>query len=90
MDLDKINKILPQIISACIKNETFPTSYGEQLRDFCYVEDIVNGIFLALDSKNSYGEIFNLASGVPVSIRSMIDRITNLLDGGLPKYGNQI
>ena len=80
-------RFLPQIISACINNETFPTSYGEQLRDFCYVEDIANGIFLALESKKCYGQIFNLGSGNPVSIHSMIERVVNIVNAGLPDYG---
>ena len=80
-------RFLPQIILACINNNRFSTSYGEQIRDFCYVEDIVNGMFLALESKDCYGEIFNLASGLPISIRSMIERTINLANGGFPDYG---
>ena len=80
-------RFFPQIISACLNNKPFPTSYGEQLRDFCYVEDIVKGVFLALESKDCYGEIFNLASGLPISIRSMIEHTINLVGSGLPEYG---
>ena len=80
-------RFLPQIISACLDNKTFPTSKGEQLRDFCYVEDVVRAIFLALESEGCYGQIFNLASGVPVSIHSMIDRITNSVGSGMPEFG---
>jgi nucleoside-diphosphate-sugar epimerase len=80
-------RFLPQIISACLAEKTFPTSKGEQIRDFCYVEDIVNGIFVALELKNIYGEVFNLASGLPVSIRSMIERVVDLVGTGKPEHG---
>ena len=28
----------------------FPTSSGEQLRDFCYIEDVIRAIFLVLEN----------------------------------------
>ena len=40
-------RFLPQIIKGCVNNQSFPTSAGEQLRDFCYVEDVVNAILLS-------------------------------------------
>ena len=42
---------------------------------------------MALESKDCYGEIFNLVSGLPISIRSMIEHTVNLVGGGLPEYG---
>ena len=77
---------MPQVISDCIKNTNFSTSYGEQIRDFTYVEDIVLGIFNALDSKNAHGEVINLASGRPVSIKSVVEKISSMI-GGQPDYG---
>ena len=46
---------------------------GEQLRDFVYVKDIVNGTILAARARTS--GIYNLGSGVP---RSFNDVVTNL------------
>ena len=80
-------RFLPQIISACLNDASFATSNGEQLRDFCYIDDIVNGVFSALESKDCYGEVFNLASGRPISIRSMIERVVGLVGGGKPQFG---
>ena len=59
------NRILPQIIKGCFDNKKFPVSRGDQIRDFCYVDDVVNAIFLALTSKKSNGEIFNIGSRKP-------------------------
>ena len=41
-------KFLPQIIVGCLRDKKFPTSQAEQLRDFCFVEDTVSAIHLAL------------------------------------------
>lgn len=79
-------RFLPQIIKGCLQNSEFPTSKGEQLRDFCFVEDTVSAIFLALQSDGANGEVFNVGSGIPVSIRSLIDRICAIVGSGRPQF----
>jgi nucleoside-diphosphate-sugar epimerase len=50
-----------------------PVIYGDglQSRDFVHVEDVVSANILALESKNSVGEIFNIASGTAVTVREL-------------------
>jgi len=81
------NKFIPIIINGCLNNEKFDTTHGDQLRDFCHIDDIVNGIFCALSSRNLFGEIINLASGKPVKIKYVINLIQNLAAGGKPQFG---
>ena len=38
------NRFIPQIINGCRNGNPFPTTYGKQIRDFCYVIDTVNAI----------------------------------------------
>lgn len=80
-------RFLPQIIKGCLSNACFPVSAGEQLRDFCFVEDIVRGILLALKSDRVNGQIINLASGQPVTIRKMIELVRQLTGQGVPEFG---
>ena len=80
-------RFIPQIIKGCLLGNNFPTSEGEQLRDFCHVDDITNGILESLDRSKVNGEIINLASGVPVSIRSMVEMVVRLVGKGNPKFG---
>lgn len=83
----KPNRFLPQIISGCLAGKSFPTSAGEQLRDFCYIDDIVSAIFLALDTAAAHGKVINIASGNPVSIRRMIEAVRNIVGSGAPQIG---
>ena len=56
---------------------------GKQTRDFVHVEDIVSANLLALNSENAAGEVFNIASGVTMSIcelATMLQRITHAHD----------
>jgi nucleoside-diphosphate-sugar epimerase len=80
-------RFLPQIISGCLEDKFFPTSKGEQLRDFCFIQDMVDAIFLTFASSAARGEVFNIASGQPVSIRQMIETVRKLTGRGEPQFG---
>ena len=80
-------RFLPQIIQGCFSKKSFPYSSGDQLRDFCYVDDIVDGIFSAFESDQSNGEIINIASGKPVKIKEVINKVIGIVGHGEPDYG---
>ena len=82
-----ISRFLPQIIRGCLDNATFPASAGEQLRDFCYVDDSVRAILQALTHPEVEGDVFNVASGIPVSIREMVEKVRNITGSGNPQFG---
>tara|TARA_B100000795_G_C22801025_1_gene441931 strand:- start:2562 stop:3497 length:936 start_codon:yes stop_codon:yes gene_type:complete len=80
-------RFLPQIINGCLMDKKFPTSKGEQLRDFSHIDDITNGILMSLVKDGVNGEIINIASGVPESIREIIGTIQKLIGTGRPDFG---
>ena len=80
-------RFLPQIIKACLKGEEFKTSEGKQLRDFCYVEDAVDAMIKAALSPATRGCIINVASGKPISIQEVIEKVIQLSGGGKPLWG---
>ena len=80
-------RFLPQVIRGCLNDENFPASTGEQVRDFCYVEDVIQAILLALENDSTRGKVFNIASGEKVTIRKMIETIQQLIGGGKPEFG---
>ena len=45
---------------------------GEQVRDFTYIDDIVNGFILAM-KKNVHGIALNIGSGRKVSVNELVD-----------------
>lgn len=46
---------------------------GKQTRDFVYVEDVVQALMLAFRNVNASGKVFNIGSGVPVTINELAD-----------------
>ena len=80
-------RFFPATIKGCLSDDPFPTSAGEQLRDFCYVDDIAQGILSILTNEQVNGEIINLASGNPVTIRDATELIQKTLGRGAPEFG---
>jgi nucleoside-diphosphate-sugar epimerase len=80
-------RFLPQVIRGCLADASFPTSAGEQLRDFCFVEDVVSAMFTALHNEEVSGQVFNVASGKEVSVRSAISKVQLLVGRGRPRFG---
>ena len=55
---------------------------------FGCLNDIARGIVQALQAPNNiHGDVINLASGVPMSIRSVIEQVQNSIGKGNPEYG---
>jgi nucleoside-diphosphate-sugar epimerase len=81
------NRFLPQVINGCMSNSKFPVSSGEQLRDFCYITDIVEAILSSINNKKAYGEIINIASGSAVTIKELVMMVRNIIGKGEPLFG---
>ena len=72
--------VITIFINNLLKNE-HPIIYGDgnQMRDFVNIQDIVQANILAMASKNSAGEVFNIGTGQSVKIISLIDVLSRLL-----------
>jgi nucleoside-diphosphate-sugar epimerase len=80
-------RFLPQIIEGCLSDRSFPVSEGGQLRDFCYVVDVVDAIFMCFEQSAINGRVLNIASGSPVRIRDVIAETVRLVGAGHPQFG---
>lgn len=80
-------RFLPGLIKGCLRDEHFPVSAGEQMRDFCFVKDVTKAIFAALSAPAAGGEVINIGSGKPVTIRSMIEVVQKMIGKGQPDFG---
>ena len=80
-------RFLPQVIRGCLADEEFKTSEGRQLRDFCYIDDVVEAMVRAALLPSVKGRVVNVGSGTPVSIREVIRKAVELAGGGRPLWG---
>lgn len=83
-----INRLIPITISNCILNKTFPCTNGAQYRDFIFIDDVISAIIKCLTTKKKiFGQIFNLGTGKPFKVKSVIQKISRLTKKGYPQYG---
>ena len=80
-------RLIPQIIRGSLDNETFPVSSGKQLRDFCFIDDIVSAIQMILDNDDVTGKLLNIASGIPRSVESLVNLVCQITGRGKPQFG---
>ena len=53
---------------------------GEQLRDFTYISDILNGLILAGEKKESEGEVFNLGCSNPIRVNELVNTMYSIVN----------
>ena len=85
-----INRLIPIVITSCIKDEEFPCSDGKQFRDFVYISDVVQAIIKSIHSKKSKGQVFNLGSSKPIKIKKLILMIRKNWKGQTYFWKNKI
>lgn len=79
---------IPAFITAILENRS-PTVYGdgEQTRDFTYIDNIVEANLLAVNAKQTRGEVINVACGESISINAIISEINAALGKNVrPNY----
>lgn len=82
-----INRLIPITIDSCLNRQKFSCSSGNQLRDFIFIDDVINAIYLSLNNKNAIGEILNIGTGKPKKVKEVISFIRKLVKKGSPQFG---
>lgn len=70
-------RVVPAVIRALLRGESFPATLGEQVRDYLHVEDVASA-FWALTERRASG-VFNIASGAPVTMRQLMETVGDIL-----------
>jgi len=73
-------RVVSNFIVQALKNETI-TIYGtgEQTRSFCYVSDLVNGLWALATKDVKTGEVVNLGNPKEMSILEIANKIKSLI-----------
>lgn len=76
--------VIPKFISAMLGGKP-PTIYGDgtQSRDFTFIDNVVHGNLLAMQSPDAPGEVINLALGGNISLLELAQRLNRLLGTNL-------
>jgi nucleoside-diphosphate-sugar epimerase len=96
---DSARRLIPYVIGSILKGIPPNLTTGKQEWDFVFVEDIVSA-YLSVLRSYPFGEdhaIFNIGTGDPVSIRSLVEKIRTLMGssvdlpwGTVPHRSNEV
>lgn len=79
-------RLVPALIRALSQGTLFPATAGEQVRDYLHVEDVAAAL-RALAERRVGGTV-NVASGVPVTMRQVMETIGDIVGGAdLIRFG---
>jgi len=71
--------VVERIITQMLSGDKCYLGDPEPIRDFLYLYDQLNAYVHAIDNPKAIGEIFNISSGVGISIKDLADKIKNLI-----------
>ncbi len=69
-------------IRRLLEGETFEVWGGEQLRDFTYVDDVVEAFLLAAARPEAEGQVYNLGGPPPVTLQQLAEMLVAINRGG--------
>jgi dTDP-glucose 4,6-dehydratase len=74
-------RVIPQFITCALSGAPLPVhGDGRQTRSFCFVDDLVDGIYRLATHDGLAGEVVNLGNPQEVSLLELIDNVASLLD----------
>lgn len=75
---EEATRLIPTVIISCLRNENPRLSSPHGMRDFNFVEDIVDAYLKVIETPNIAGEIFNIGCGEQHSVGEVVDTIIKL------------
>jgi nucleoside-diphosphate-sugar epimerase len=83
-----IHKIIPSVILSLLKGEAPKLASGVREVDWIYVDDVIEGMLAAARVAGVEGYTFDLGSGNLVSIRSLVEQLTQIVNPQIkPLFG---
>ncbi len=68
--------VIPRFVNQALKGEPISVyGSGSQVRCFCYVADVINGIVSLANENKAIGEIFNLGNDSPITILELAQKV---------------
>ncbi|HYF82773.1 MAG TPA: GDP-mannose 4,6-dehydratase [Clostridia bacterium] len=69
------HKFFPHVILSVLGGKSIELSPCEQYRDYCYIENIIDGFLMAVANEKAKNEIFNIGSGDVYQLKHFVKLI---------------
>lgn len=81
-------KLLPYVTLSLLRGQQPDLTSGTRLLDWVYVDDVVDAFLAAGQSGQAAGEVLDIGTGTPVSIRDTVELLIQLMRTPVrPRYG---
>ncbi len=79
--LDTGNRLIPYVIASTIKGTRVKIMQPTSIRDFIYIDDVSRAFDTIIKASKDmpYGEIINVGTGIPTSIRDLVELIQSIM-----------
>lgn len=74
------NRFIPTVVKGCLQNDTVNLSNPDYVRDFVFIDDVVDAYIYFLEGEKYYGEIFNIGSGKQEKLGGIVNLIEEILN----------
>jgi nucleoside-diphosphate-sugar epimerase len=89
-------RLIPSVVISCLKRRNPEVSSPNSVRDFIFIEDVIDAYMKVMKTSDIGGEIFNIGYGKQHSVREVVNKITELTGnnvrpvwGSVPKRANE-
>ena len=89
-----VDMFIPSLINALIQKQNFKMTYGEQFRDFIFIDDLIEALINTISIDELSGLVINIASGLSYKLNEIAIKIATQLNAtkhlqiGAIKYRN--
>jgi nucleoside-diphosphate-sugar epimerase len=81
-------KLIPYVTLSLLRNNAPKISSGKRQVDWIYVDDVVEGLLLIMQSPGIEGNTVDLGSGVLVPVRTVVEKIAKIVNSKVnPLFG---
>jgi len=71
--------VVPRFITSALKNEPISVyGSGDQIRCFCHVYDVIQGLTQVIDSDKAIGQVFNIGNNQQISIIDLAKKVIEI------------
>lgn len=71
--------VLPRFVQAALENKDLIVhDDGQQTRCFAHVDDVTDGVISMMESDSTSGEIYNIGSDTPISIKDLAQKVIDV------------
>ena len=73
---EHITRVVPATVLSALRNQNPLISSREYVRDFIYIDDVLDAYEAAIHNNNFHGQIYNVGTGIQHSIGEVADALT--------------